>query len=72
MDSHRMRKFERYTEAFIEYQIASINFHDAVFKISRDEEIAPDLIKKLHHIFIIKHTHFLERAANLLGKDFSD
>ena len=61
------RKFERYTMAFIDYQIASANFNEAIFNISKNGLSESEFVDALAHVLAIKHAHFLECARRVLG-----
>lgn len=62
-----VKKFERYTMAFIDYQIASANFNEAMFDISRNGLSGSEFVDDLAHVLAIKHAHFLECARRVLG-----
>lgn len=62
-----LKKFERYTMAFIDYQIACANFNEAMFNISKNGLGESAFVDDLAHVLAIKHAHFLECARRVLG-----
>lgn len=63
--SSNKRKFERYTTAFIDYQIATSNFNEAMFNASKNGENTPDYVAYFAHALAIKHAHFLDCAERV-------
>lgn len=66
--SRDQRRFERYTAAFIDYQIATSDFNEAMFNTSKNEENTSESIAIFARILIIKHTHFLNCAQCILNE----
>jgi len=62
----KTRRFERYTSAFIDYQIATSNFNEAVFNASKVDKTTSECIAALARDLAIKHTYFLECARRLV------
>ena len=65
--SLHLARFERYKIAFIDYQIATANFNEAVFEASKMGVSTTEFTDALAHILAIKHAHFLECARRVLG-----
>lgn len=71
MACNSVRNFERYTLAFIDYQLASVNFNEAIFNVAKNGTSAQEIVDELAHILTIKHAYFLECAQRVLGaRDF--
>jgi hypothetical protein len=65
--SFSSQRFERYKVAFIDYQIATANFNEAIFEASKNGVHGTEFTDALAHILAIKHAHFLECARRVLG-----
>lgn len=62
----KIRRFECFTAAFIDYQIATSNFNEAVVDAYKVGKTTSESITALARNLAIKHTYFLECARRLV------